>query len=75
MFEQVKALLVEKLNIDADTVTPEAELEKDLGLNSLDVYDLVVSCDEVFNVEIEDETARSFLTVGDIVSYLEQNVQ
>ncbi len=71
MFERVKTLLVDKLNIDADLITPEAELEKDLGINSLDVYELVVGCEDEFGVEIEDEVARTFITVADIVKFLE----
>ena len=72
MFERVKNLLVDKLNIDAELITPEAELEKDLGINSLDVYELVVGCEEEFDVEIADEDARSFITVADIVKFLEE---
>ena len=71
MFERVKQLLVEKLNIDESEITLEAELDKDLGINSLDVYELVVSCEEEFNIEITDETARTFVTVNDVVKYLE----
>ncbi len=71
MFERVKKLLVEKLNIDESEITLEAELDKDLGINSLDVYELVVSCEEEFNIEITDETARTFVTVNDVVTYLE----
>ncbi len=71
MFERVKTLLVDKLNIDAELITPEAELEKDLGINSLDVYELVVGCEDEFGVEIDDEVARTFITVNDIVKFLE----
>ena len=71
MFERVKNLLVEKLNIDESEITLDSELEKDLGINSLDVYELVVSCEEEFNIEIDDETARTFVTVSDVVKFLE----
>ena len=73
MFERVKNLLVEKLNIDESEITLDSELEKDLGINSLDVYELVVSCEEEFNIEIDDETARTFVTVSDVVKFLEEN--
>ena len=75
MFERVKKLLVETLNIDESEITLDAELEKDLGINSLDVYELVVSCEEEFNIEIEDETARTFVTVNDVVKFLEAEAQ
>lgn len=73
MFERVKKILVDTLNVDESVITLEAELEKDLGINSLDVYELVVSFEEEFNIEIEDETARTFVTVGDIIKFLDAN--
>jgi acyl carrier protein len=72
MFERVKKILVDTLNVDEAAITPEAELEKDLGINSLDVYELVVNFEEEFNIEIEDEAARTFVTVEDIVKFLEK---
>lgn len=72
MFERVKKILVDTLNVDEAAITPEAELEKDLGINSLDVYELVVNFEEEFNIEIEDEAARTFVTVDDIVKFLEK---
>ena len=74
MFERVKKILIDTLDIDEASITLESELEKDLGINSLDVYELVVSFEEEFNIEIEDETARTFVTVEDIVKFLEQEV-
>ena len=75
MFERVKKILIDTLNIDESAITPEAELEKDLGINSLDVYELVVSFEEEFNIEIEDETARTFVTVDDIVKFLQKETE
>ena len=75
MFERVKKILIDTLDIDEAKITLEAELEKDLGINSLDVYELVVSFEEEFNIEIEDETARTFVTVDDVVKYLEKEVE
>ena len=75
MFERVKKILIDTLDIDEASITLESELEKDLGINSLDVYELVVSFEEEFNIEIEDETARTFVTVEDIVKFLEQEVE
>ena len=70
MFEKVKALLVEELSIDADDVTPSAELVNDLGINSLELADLVMLCEDKFGVEIDDEEAQKFVTVGDVAEYL-----
>ena len=71
MFEKLKALLVEELQIDENEITMEAELTGDLGINSLELADLVYACEEKFGVEIADDDLRTFITVGDVVRYLE----
>jgi len=71
MFETLKKFLVEKLSINADDITMEAELSADLGINSLELADLVYICEEEFNVEIADDDLHNFKTVGDVVRYLE----
>lgn len=71
MFEKFKELLVEQMNIEADDVKPEAELISDLGINSLELADLVFTCEDKFGIEIDEEDYRKFVTVGDVVSYLE----
>ena len=70
MFEKIKSILVDELQLNESDITPEAELVNDLGINSLELADLVMVCDEKFNIEIKDEDIRKFLTVGDIVEYL-----
>ena len=64
MFEKIKALLVEELSINAADITPEADLVNDLGINSLELADLVLQC------EISDEVIHKFITVGDVADYL-----
>lgn len=71
MFEDLKKFLVEELRVNADDVTMEADLAGDLGINSLELADLVYLCEEKFNVVIEDEDLHNFNTVGDVVRYLE----
>lgn len=71
MFETLKNFMVEELSINADSITMEAELTGDLGINSLELADLVYACEEKFGVEIEDDDLRNFVTVGDVVRYLE----
>ena len=71
MFENLKKFLVEELRVNEDDITMEAELAGDLGINSLELADLVYLCEEKFNVEIEDEELHNFNTVGDVVRYLE----
>ena len=75
MFDQVKALLVNELSIEPDVITPEAELKNDLGVNSIELTDLVLACEETFKVKIEDEDAQSFITVGDVADFLENHAK
>ncbi|MBE6708023.1 MAG: acyl carrier protein [Ruminococcaceae bacterium] len=70
MFEQVKNMLVNELSVSADDITMNAELVADLGVNSLELADLILLCEEKFDIEIGDEDIRNFITVGDIVNYL-----
>lgn len=70
MFEKVKALLVEELSINPDDITPAAELVNDLGINSLELADLVLLCEEKFDIEIGDDVVHKFITVGDVADYL-----
>lgn len=71
MFETLKKYLVEELRVNADDVSMEAELIGDLGINSLELADLVLLCEERFNVAIDDEDLHNFITVGDVVRYIE----
>ena len=72
MFDKLKDILVEELSIDADTITMEAELANDLGINSLELADLVLLCEDTFNVEFDENDLHKFITVGDVVRYLEE---
>lgn len=74
MFEKVKALLIEELSIKAEDITPNAELSGDLGINSLDLADLILQCEERFGIVIDDEDVHTLITVGDIVEYLEKQI-
>ena len=75
MFEKVKELLVEELSVDEDQVTPTAELVNDLGINSLELADLVMLCEERFGVTIDDDDAQGFVTVDDVVEYLSDKAE
>ena len=73
MFEKVKDILVEELRVAEEDVTMEAELANDLGVNSLELADLILLCEERFNIVIDDEDLHTFITVGDVVNYLNEN--
>lgn len=74
MFEKVKELLIEELSVDPEDITPSAELINDLGINSLELADMVLLCEERFDITIEDDEVRNFVTVGDVVDFLAAKV-
>ena len=71
MFETLKNILVEELQLNPDDIKPESELVNDLGINSIELADLVMLCEERFGIEIEDDDIHKFTTVNDVVEYLE----
>ncbi len=71
MFEQFKEMLVDELQVDPEKVTMEAELSNDLGINSIELAELVMHCEETFDIDIQDDDIHNFVTVGDVVNYLE----
>ena len=71
MFEKLKSILVEEMNINADEITLDSELNNDLGFNSLELADLVLLCEEKFDITFDDEDLASLITVRDVVNYLE----
>ncbi len=73
MFEKLKEILVEEMSVNPDNITMDAELIGDLDFNSLELADLVVLCEEKFDLEFDDATLPSLLTIRDIVDYLEAN--
>ena len=75
MFERLKKILVEELSLNPDDVTPNSELANDLGVNSLELADLVLVCEDEFGVEFNEDDIHKFITVGDVVEYLEENSQ
>ena len=75
MFETLKKFMVDELHVNEADITMEAELSGDLGINSLELADLVYVCEEKFNLEIADEALHGFITVGDVVRYLEENAK
>ena len=71
MFEEIKNALEEELDVPTELITPDAEFVNDLKLNSLELADLVVLCEDKFEVEIEEQDIHTLITVGDLVDYLE----
>lgn len=73
VFDEVKAIIVEQLDVAEDEVTLESVITEDLGADSLDVVDLVMALEDKFDIQIPDEAMANIKTVGDIVSYVESN--
>ena len=71
MFEQFKSILVDDMSIDPNLVTMDAELTADLGINSLELADLILLCEDKLGVEIDDKQLSKFISVGDVVNYLQ----
>jgi len=72
MFEKIKKLLAEQMGIDAKLITPDAKLIADLELNSLELAEFILMCEEEFKISIDDDDLKKFLTVEDIAKYLEE---
>ncbi|GAA7286112.1 hypothetical protein HpM018_09380 [Helicobacter pylori] len=62
------------MNIDASQVTPEAKFVKDLGVDSLDIVELIMALEEKFGIEIPDEQAEKIVNVGDVMRYIEKQL-
>ena len=74
IFEQVKKILCDQLALEEEQVNEDAEVIDDLGADSLDIVDLVMTLEEEFDTEIPDEDIENLKTVGDIVKYIEDRV-
>ena len=75
MYEKFAQILVEELQVDKDDIKMEAELANDLGINSIELADLIMLCEDKFGVEIKDEDIYKFVNIGDVVKYLEENAK
>ena len=71
MFEKIKEVLVEQLNIDEDEITLDADIKKDLGADSLDILQLLMAIEDEYGITIPDEELANFTTVQDVVDYME----
>ncbi|MBR3592701.1 MAG: acyl carrier protein [Clostridia bacterium] len=74
VFEKMKKILAEQLDADADSITLETDIQDDLGADSLDVVEMLMSIEDEFEIEIPDEKIESLKTVGQVVEYIQENM-
>ncbi len=72
---RVKSIIVDKLGVDENEVTPEASFTNDLGADSLDTVELIMEFEKEFNIAIPDDQAENIGTVGDAIAYIENNTK
>ena len=72
---RVKAIIVDKLGVDENEVTPEARFTNDLGADSLDTVELIMEFEKEFNIGIPDDQAETISTVGEATKYIEENAK
>ncbi len=73
MLERVIDILADFTTLEKDKITKDSELVTDLGLNSLDIINVVVEFEDRFDIEIPDQIIKELVTVGDVAEYLEKN--
>jgi len=74
IFDKVKGVIVEQLNVEEDDVNEDAAFVDDLGADSLDIVELVMALEEEFGVSIPDESAEKIKSVGDAVDFIAENL-
>ena len=74
VFEKIKAILAEQFSVEEDSITPDTNIQEDLGADSLDVVDLIMSIEEEFDIEVPDSEVENIKTVGALTQYIEDNI-
>ncbi|MDD6348168.1 MAG: acyl carrier protein [Lachnospiraceae bacterium] len=73
MFETIRDFLAAELNIDASTITPDTDLSRDLGADSLDLYEMIMAMEEKYDITIPEEELKSIHTINDVMEILSAN--
>ena len=74
LFEELKKILVDELQVNEELVTPEAEFVNDMKLNSLEIADFIVLCEDKFEMEVDENDIHSILTVQDLCDYISERI-
>ncbi|MDO4608743.1 MAG: acyl carrier protein [Clostridia bacterium] len=74
VFEKMKEILAEQLDADVESITLETDIADDLGADSLDVVEMLMTIETEFDIEIPDEEIENLKTVGNVVDYIQENM-
>lgn len=74
VFEKIKTILAEQLDIDENIITADSLIVEDLGADSLDAIDIVMSVEDEFGIEVPDEIVEKIESVNDIITFVENNI-
>ncbi|MDR1796666.1 MAG: acyl carrier protein [Clostridiales Family XIII bacterium] len=75
VFDKIKKIIADKIQVEEDKITPATSLMKDLEADSLDAVEIIMGIEEEFDIEIPDEAAESFQNVGDIAKFVESKIE
>lgn len=75
LFDEVKEILVDQLDVNSDDIEMDSSLADDLGADSLDAIDIVMTIEDQYSIEVPDEIIKSMKTVEDIVSFIESHLE
>ena len=69
--ERISSMIIERFGVDAEKISRDLTFQEDLGVDSLDVVELIMELEDVFSIQISDEDAEKIITVGDAVDYID----
>ena len=72
MLEKIREIIADQLNIEAGTITEETAFKEDLGVDSLDLFEIVMAFEEAYGIEIPSEDLEGLTTVGSVMNYLKE---
>ena len=72
MLEKIREIIADQLNIEADTITEETAFKEDLGVDSLDLFEIVMAFEEAYGIEIPSVDLEGMTTVGSVMNYLKE---
>lgn len=74
VFDKIRQMIADQLSIDSDSIQMDSDILKDIGLDSLDIVELIMATEDEWGIIVEDDDVQSFKTVRDVVSYIENKI-